>query len=205
MLEKLFEEGLLDYQKLLNKYYQTFNLSADEYLIMLNLFSLAERKRVNLSTISIARLTGYKMNQVGELINNLFEKELINIELVRKNDGKMGEIFCLKPFFNKITESLNNEINKQEQEKIVTDQEYVINELEEVFNKPLSPNNLEIVRSWFVDGFSKSEIFEAIEITHEHKRKTVNYVDRVLRSDSFHETSTLDEKTAEILRRLVGK
>lgn len=205
MLEKLFEEGLLDYQKLLNKYYQTFNLSADEYLIMLNLLSLAERRRVNLSTNSIARLTGYKMNLVGEIINNLFEKEIINIELVRKNDGKMGEIFSLKPFFVRVAEILNNEINKLEQEKIITDQEYVINELEDVFGRALSPSNLEIVRGWFSDGFTKSEIFEAIEITNEHKRKTVNYVDRILRSETFQETSSLDEKTAEILRRLVGK
>lgn len=205
MLEKLFEEGLLDYQKLLNKYYQTFNLSADEYLIMLNLLSLAERRRVNLSTNSIARLTGYKMNLVGEIINNLFEKEIINIELVRKNDGKMGEIFSLKPFFVRVAEILNNEINKLEQEKIITDQEYVINELEDVFGRALSPSNLEIIRGWFSDGFTKSEIFEAIEITNEHKRKTVNYVDRILRSETFQETSSLDEKTAEILRRLVGK
>ncbi len=205
MLEKLFEEGLLEPQKLLNKYYQVFNLSADEYLIMLNLLILAERKRVNLSTNSIARVTGYKLNHVGELINSLFEKEIINIELVRKNDGKMGEIFSLKPFFEKITTLLTEEIDKQEQAKLITDQEYVINELEEVFNKPLTPNNLEIVRGWFSDGFSKTKIFEAIEITNKHKRKTVNYVDRVLRSDTLENISSIDEKTAEILRKLVGK
>ena len=73
MLIKLFEEGLIDYQKLLFKYHQNFNLTADEYLIMEHLLLLAERKRYNLSTNYLARLSGYKMNLVGEIINSLFE------------------------------------------------------------------------------------------------------------------------------------
>ncbi len=205
MLEKLFEEGLLEYQRILTKYYQTFNLSADEYLIMNNLFALAEKKKFNLSTGSLSRLIGYKANQVGEIINSLFEKGLINIELVRKTEGKIGEVFTLKPFFMKVTEILNEEITKQEESRNITDQEFIINEVETVFSKPLSPSNFEIVRSWFTDGFSKNEILEAIEITLEHRRKTVNYVDRILRSETFQEASSIDQKTAEILRKLVGK
>lgn len=205
MLEKLFYEGLLDYQKLLIKYYQTLNFTAEEHLILLNLFILAEKKRFNLSTTTLARQTGYKMTEAGEIINSLFEKEIINIELVRKNDGKMGEIFSLQPFFEKIEFLLREEIEKDESNKEVTDQEYVIKEIEKVFNKPLSPTHFEIVRGWFVDGYKKREILEALEITIDHKRKTVNYTDRILRSESFHETSTIDDKTAEILRKLVGK
>ncbi|HHT39110.1 MAG: DnaD domain protein [Acholeplasmataceae bacterium] len=205
MLIKLFEEGLIDYQKLLFKYHQNFNLTADEYLIMEHLLLLAERKRYNLSTNYLARLSGYKMNQVGEIINSLFEKELITIELERKSEGKLGEIFSLMPFFDKITTLIMEEINKQKEEKTISDQEYIIKELERAFAKPLSPTAFEIVRQWFSEGFSKNEIYEALELTLEHKKTTVNYLDRILRSEAFNETSTIDEKTAEILRKLVGK
>ena len=145
------------------------------------------------------------MNQVGEIINSLFEKELITIELERKSEGKLGEIFSLMPFFDKITTLIMEEINKQKEEKTISDQEYIIKELERAFAKPLSPTAFEIVRQWFSEGFSKNEIYEALELTLEHKKTTVNYLDRILRSEAFNETSTIDEKTAEILRKLVGK
>ena len=160
MLIKLFEEGLIDYQKLLFKYHQNFNLTADEYLIMEHLLLLAERKRYNLSTNYLARLSGYKMNQVGEIINSLFEKELITIELERKSEGKLGEIFSLMPFFDKITTLIMEEINKQKEEKTISDQEYIIKELERAFAKPLSPTAFEIVRQWFSEGFSKMKFMK---------------------------------------------
>ena len=204
MLEKIFEEGLLDYNKLLLKFYPKLDMTHEEYIIMLHLFSLAERKRFNLSTIGLARMSGFKTVQVGEIITTLFEKNIITIEL-EKRDDKMGETFSLSPFFTKIETIFSQEIAEQKEVETQSDMEYVIDEIETLQGRSLSPNHLEMVRQWFDEGYMRSDIEEAIHLTIEHKRKTINYVDRVLRSEAHLETSSIDEKTAAALRKLVGK
>jgi len=83
--------------------------------------------------------------------------------------------------------------------------EYVIRVLEKTFDKPLTPRYLEIVKQWFTDEYTKEEIDQAIETTKEHGRKSVNYVDKILRSETFAQETNIDEKTADFLRKLVGK
>lgn len=205
MIEKIFEEGLLEYRKLILKYQQQLNIEADELLVILKLLELAEKKRFNLSTNTIARQTSLKMTEAGEILNTLFEKKLISINFERRSDDKVGEVFSLRPLFDKITEIFQDEIKKQKESQSLTDIDYTIKTLERSFSKPLSPTQLEIVRQWYEQDFTKQQIEQAIEVTLKHKRKTVQYVDRVLRSDPMFEESSIDEKTADILRKLVGK
>lgn len=206
MIEKIFDEGLLNYHELVIRYQSKLDLTSDETIVLLQLLNLAQRKRYNLSTITLARMTSLKTNLVGEIINSLFEKNLISIQFERKSkDNKISEVFDLSPFFETINKMYSEEITKEKESKSLTDTEYVIKVLERVFKKPLSPHFLEMVKQWFVDGYTKEQIDQAIETTLNHGRKTVNYVDRILRSETYDQESTIDEKTAEFLRNLVGK
>lgn len=205
MVEKLFEEGYLDYQKLIFRNAQRFDLTPDEMVILTHLFNLAEKKRFNLSTNSLARLTGFKGNQVGEIVNSLFEKDLICITLEKKSDDKVGEVFSLKPFFDKISTYFMTEIKKQSELKQMSELEKLVETLESKFNKALTPTNLDVIRQWPVEGFTPEQVDEAIELAIKHHKKNVNYVDKILRSESFLEPSSIDEKTAQALRRLIGK
>jgi DNA replication protein len=205
MIEKLFEEGYLDYQKLIFRNAQRFDLTSDEMVILMHLFNLAEKKRFNLSTNSLARLTGFKGNHVGEIVNSLFEKDLICINLEKKSDDKVGEVFSLKPFFDKIATYFTTEIKKQSELKQMTELEKLVESLESKFNKALTPTNLDIIRQWPTDGFTLEQVDEAIEVAINHHKKNVNYVDKILRSESFLEPSSIDEKTAQALRKLIGK
>ena len=205
MIEKLFEEGYLDYQKLIFRNAQRFDLTSDEMVILMHLFNLAEKKRFNLSTNSLARLTGFKGNHVGEIVNSLFEKDLICINLEKKSDDKVGEVFSLKPFFDKIATHFTTEIKKQSELKQMTELEKLVESLESKFNKALTPTNLDIIRQWPTDGFTLEQVDEAIEVAINHHKKNINYVDKILRSESFLEPSSIDEKTAQALRKLIGK
>ncbi len=206
MIEKIFDEGLLNYHELVIRYQSKLDLTSDEAIVLLQLLNLAQRKRYNLSTLTLARMTSLKANIVGAIVNSLFEKDLISIQFERKSrDNKISEVFDLTPFFIKINEMYSEEIKKEKENKSITDVEYVIKVLERVFKKPLSPHFLEMVKQWFVDDYTKEQIDQAIDTTVNHGRKTVNYVDRILRSDTYDQESTIDEKTAEFLRALVGK
>lgn len=206
MVGKLFDGGFLNYYELIFEYQSKLDLEADELVVLIQLLNLAQKRRYNLSTLALARTTSFKKTVVGEIVNSLFEKDIINIQFERRTaTEKMSEVFDLTPLFEKITKLLSDDIEKEKENKNVTDVEYVIRVLEKVFEKGLSPRYLEMVRQWFTDGFAKEEIDRAIETTLNHGRKTVNYVDKILRSETFDQESTIDEKTAEFLRKLVGK
>ncbi len=64
---------------------------------------------------------------------------------------------------------------------------------------------MDIIRQWPTDGFTLEQVDEAIEVAINHHKKNVNYVDKILRSESFLEPSSIDEKTAQALRKLIGK
>ena len=133
MIEKIFDEGLLNYHELVIRYQSKLDLTSDETIVLLQLLNLAQRKRYNLSTITLARMTSLKTNLVGEIINSLFEKNLISIQFERKSkDNKISEVFDLSPFFETINKMYKEEITKEKESKSLTDTEYVIKVLERV-------------------------------------------------------------------------
>src|SRR5690554_795313 len=193
MVRKLFEDGFLKYHEILFEYQSKLDLTSDELVVLIQLANLAQKRRYNLSTLTIARMTSFKTNVVGDIINSLFEKDIISIQFERKTSNeKISEVFDLKPLFHKIEEFLEEDIAKEKESKSVTEVEYVIRVLEKVFDKPLTPRYLEMVKQWFTDGYTKEEIDQSIETTQNHGRKTINYVDKILRSESFAQESTID-------------
>lgn len=206
MIGKLFDKGLINYHQLIFEYQSKLELTSDEVVVLMQLLNLAQRKRYSLSTLTLARMTSLKTNVVGEIVNSLFEKDIISIQFERKTSNeKLKEVFDLKPLFAKILDFLEEDIERDKEIKSITDIEYVIRVLEKTFDKPLTPRYLEIVKQWFIDEYTKEEIDQAIETTKEHGRKSVNYVDKILRSETFAQETNIDEKTANFLRKLVGK
>lgn len=206
MIGKLFDKGLINYHQLIFEYQSKLELTSDEVVVLMQLLNLAQRKRYSLSTLTLARMTSLKTNVVGEIVNSLFEKDIISIQFERKTSNeKLKEVFDLKPLFAKILDFLEEDIERDKEIKSITDIEYVIRVLEKTFDKPLTPRYLEIVKQWFTDEYTKEEIDQAIETTKEHGRKSVNYVDKILRSETFAQETNIDEKTANFLRKLVGK
>lgn len=206
MIGKLFDKGLINYHQLIFEYQSKLELTSDEVVVLMQLLNLAQRKRYSLSTLTLARMTSLKTNVVGEIVNSLFEKDIISIQFERKTSNeKLKEVFDLKPLFAKILDFLEEDIERDKEIKSITDIEYVIRVLEKTFDKPLTPRCLEIVKQWFTDEYTKEEIDQAIETTKEHGRKSVNYVDKILRSETFAQETNIDEKTADFLRKLVGK
>lgn len=206
MIGKLFDKGLINYHQLIFEYQSKLELTSDEVVVLMQLLNLAQRKRYSLSTLTLARMTSLKTNVVGEIVNSLFEKDIISIQFERKTSNeKLKEVFDLKPLFAKIVDFLEEDIERDKEIKSITDIEYVIRVLEKTFDKPLTPRYLEIVKQWFTDEYTKEEIDQAIETTKEHGRKSVNYVDKILRSETFAQETNIDEKTADFLRKLVGK
>ena len=78
MFNKMIEEGYLNLHKLVLKEYIRLGLNEQEVIILSQLIGLSEKKKHNLSIISIARMTHFSSNEIGVILDDLMRKKLIN-------------------------------------------------------------------------------------------------------------------------------
>ena len=151
---------------------------------------------------ALAKLTNLNTQRTGEVFNHLIERNLVHTELELKSDGKEKEVFSLDPLFTKIEELFKADIQIVNQYKQEKDIQLIIQQIEETFKKSVTPFDLEMIKEWFIEGFTKEEMGKALETCRNHNRKTTNYMDRVLRSkDEFKEE--INESKKETIHKLI--
>ncbi|MBM7452832.1 DNA replication protein [Acholeplasma morum] len=202
MLKRLIEDGYLNAHKLLLKEQTRLGVSPDEIVILSALITLLEKKKLNVSVQALAKLTNLNTQRTGEVFNHLIERNLVHTELELKSDGKEKEVFSLDPLFTKIEELFKADIQIVNQSKQEKDIQLIIQQIEETFKKSVTPFDLEMIKEWFIEGFTKEEMDKALETCRNHNRKTTNYMDRVLRSkDEFKEE--INESKKETIHKLI--
>ena len=202
MLKRLIEDGYLNAHKLLLKEQTRLGVSPDEIVVLSALITLLEKKKINVSMQALAKLTNLNTQRTGEVFNHLIETNLVHTELELKSDGKEKEVFSLDPLFTKIEELFKADIQIVNQSKQEKDIQLIIQQIEETFKKSVTPFDLEMIKEWFIEGFTKEEMDKALETCRNHNRKTTNYMDRVLRSkDEFKEE--INESKKETIHKLI--
>ncbi|PKK86905.1 MAG: hypothetical protein CVV63_03055, partial [Tenericutes bacterium HGW-Tenericutes-8] len=178
------------------------NIKPDDIVILSALLSLYEKKRNTVSISALAKMTSLTSSKAGEVFNHLIEQGYVSTELELKSDGKEKEVFSLDLLFDKITNMFKADIEQSKNQKHDQDISYIITHIEKTLNKSLSPYDLEIIKEWFTEHFTRVQIEKAIEVALDHHRKTVSYIDRVLRSSETFEKE-LDEKKRETIDKLI--
>lgn len=202
MLRKLLEDGYLNAHRILLKEQVRLNIKPDDIVILSALLSLYEKKRNTVSISALAKMTSLTSSKAGEVFNHLIEQGYVSTELELKSDGKEKEVFSLDLLFDKITNMFKADIEQSKNQKHDQDISYIITHIEKTLSKSLSPYDLEIIKEWFTEHFTRVQIEKAIEVALDHHRKTVSYIDRVLRSSETFEKE-LDEKKRETIDKLI--
>ena len=204
MFRKMIEEGYLNIHKLLLKEQLHLGLQAEEVVLLSALASLLEKKKNTVSITALSKSINYPVSKTGDLFTDLIKRGFLNTELELKADGKEKEVFSLEPLFDKIKSTFEAEIKQQRESKSESDIVYIIQSIEKAFGRGLSAFDLEMVKEWFTESFTKAQIENAIQVTQNHHRKTVSYIDRVLRSDDMMPTELDDKKKAAIDKLIRG-
>lgn len=204
MFKKLIEEGYLNGHKLLLKEQSRLGLHAEEVILLSAFLTLLEKKKNTVSITALAKTINHPVSKTGDLFTELIQKGFINTELELKADGKEKEVFNMDPLFDKIRALFEADIKQQKEVKQDSDIVYIIQAIEKAFNRSLSAFDLEMVKEWFTESFTKVQIESALQVTLNHHRKTVSYIDRVLRSDDLQPTELDDKKKAAIDKLMRG-
>lgn len=199
----MIEEGYINLHKLLLKEYTRLGLQEKEVVVLSQLVSLIEKKKQTLSLKSIARMTHFSSNEVGEILEQLIVNQYISTGLEMKQDGKEREIFSLEPLYKKITELFLEDVKEEKEKQNDNEIKQVILTLEEVFRKSLKPYDLQMIQQWFMDGYQKKDVDLALETAVNHHKLNMNYMDRIIRSNDEKVLDDLDDEKKELIDKLI--
>lgn len=199
----MIEEGYLNLHKLLLKEYVRLGINEKEVIVLSQLATMLEKKKHTLSLKSIARMTHLSSNEVGELVEQLIVNQFVSTELELKNDGKEREIFSLNPLFDKIIQLFKEDLKVENEKQSDNEIKAVITNLEDVFRKSLKPYDLQMIQQWFIDGYNKKDIDQALEVAINHNKLNLNYLDRILRTTDETYDDELDDEKRDLINKLI--
>nr|BAH24246.1 chromosome replication initiation protein [Korean potato witches'-broom phytoplasma] len=202
MFKILYEEGVLNIEKILLREYRKMNLTSQEVMVLIFLFECYETKIF--SSLFLAQKANLSKNEVENILEELIQKKFF-VLLQDERDNKIIEVFDLNNTFKKLEQiyfekAKNNKIQKQN--KYITQ---TIEQIEKLKGENLASYELEIIKNWFLDkNYSFEKINKSINISVLNQKKSIYYIDRILNHENILKIEN-DEKADQILHKIFNK
>ena len=162
--------------KILFKNYKKINITEEELILLICLINIGEKVIYdpNIFTEEIG-IDKYKAMQ---LLNDLSEKNLINIKVENNKLGKKEEYIYLDFLYLKLYSLLLNDANEDETK--IKKEKDVFTLFEQELGRTISPMEVEIIKEWLHDGYSEELIKEALKEAIYNDARNLKYIDRIL-------------------------
>ncbi len=160
--------------KILFKNYKKLNLTEAELIILICLINQGDKiaYNPNMFTDEIG-LDKYKAMQI---LNDLTEKNMLEIKVENNKYGKKEEYIYLDLLFNKLFNLLLDESH----ETVITIDNNIFSLFEQELGRTISPMEVEIIKEWIQAGISEELIKEALKEAIYNNVRNLKYVDRIL-------------------------
>lgn len=197
MLEKLYNLGCLDYQRLIRSFSKELKLTTKTSLVLMAILDDYKTDN-NINSLRLSTMMSIPVSDIDSCIVELLNLDYLQIQLVIK-DGKSKETYRLTPFFRKC-ETLLNEI---ENEVLTSDIKIISSNLEDNLKRTLSRSELDIISNWFYDGKTKDNILDAINKVKRTKNVfRIQSVNKILYSTSSSDVIETDPMIEEMFRKM---
>lgn len=175
VVTNLLKDKPLTIPKVLLKNYKKLGITEEELLILICLINQEEKSVYN-PNIFTEELDMDKYNAM-QLLNDLTEKNIIEIKLENNKYGKKEEYIYIDLLYKKIYNLLVGENNKVEEYN--TNQDIYL-KFETEFGRTISPSEVELINEWHNDGINKELIEEALKEAVINNVRNLKYIDRIL-------------------------
>ena len=171
------------------KYLPKLDIDCSTFIFLMYLNSKGRMFLFNVKELS--NDLGCDIKDIMQYISVLQTKMLLELKVVKNENGIMEEFISLDLFYDKLSMLLIGEINEAK-----TDTSSVFKILENELNKELSPIECEIVKAWKDNGYSDDIIKEAIKEAVYSGVPNLRYIDKIL-----YEWSVKNIKTKEDVQK----
>ena len=209
MLKHLIQKGYVNVNKLLLENYHHFGLNELEFVVLLKLFEMLKNNQVTISVPQLAKRTSMSLNECSNVLNGLFNRGLVTIDLETTKQGKTKESFnldeCIKFFENYFLNEIKSKEINDNQDEI----KEIIDVLEEAFKRQLTPLELQVIVEWIQRGESFQNIKQALALALGANKLNIKYIDSCLAAIKSKQTDEekviLDEAQSKILNDFYRK
>lgn len=153
----MFEKHILSFDQLVLATFKELDLTALEAMALMKLHTLMTRKISLIKPSLFAAMVNVTAEEAEHLLNSLIEKGYLTIEL-SDEDGKSKEIFHLDTYVSAAFGVLDKEVNS----RISSAEDALIAFIEETFQKPLIPTDLQALGAMLKNGHTIAEIKAAV-------------------------------------------
>lgn len=201
MLKHLIQKGYVNVNKLLLENYHNFGLNELEFVILLKLFEMLKNNQVTISVSQLAKKTSLSVNECSNVLNSLFNRGLVNIDLETTKQGKTKESFNLDECINYFENYFVNEMKSKELIDNEQNLKQITNLVEQTFQRGLTPLELQIIVEWSQNGETLSNIQKALGMAISANKLSLKYVDSCLVAVKNKEASSvvIDEEKSKLL------
>lgn len=200
MIEKLYEEGLLDYNKLIIQNYKALELNEVDAIVLIKILDLYKKNK-NIRTSKIISTTGISKKDVENSLARLIEKNIYEIYIEYKN-GIGDESISLDPLFKKIADIFSDEPNDEDESEI----KLTIKLIEGELKRPLTPIEFNVISEWFsLDGYNFENIKKAVVESVKANRVTFKNIEKELlaeKKSKLTPSKKINSKTADALNKI---
>lgn len=165
-MKKWYKESYFDRKNWILENFDKLNLSSDETLLLL----LIELFKTNKKSISYELLTK-KLNKNEKEVDKIIAS-LVSKQYLKLSTNSKGLVFDIDGIFEFDPEKYEISENKD-----------LYDTVSEVFNKPLSPSELQKMND-LLDQYGQNKFIQALRIAEAQKKLKMSYIEGILRNES---------------------
>ena len=192
LINNLKEKPIIIPRVLLTNY-SKLNITAEELIVLIYLMDKGNNIIYDINLfVKELNLTKRK---VIELINNLVEKNILNITINKNIDNVSEEYLNLDMLYRKITNIiLDKELPSS------TNNEDLFTIFEKEFGRTISPTEYEKINSWLNEDIDKTLIGEALKEAVYNSTTSLRYIETILYSWKKKGIKTKEDVNKERIR-----
>ena len=173
--------------------YSKLNITAEELIVLIYLMDKGNNIIYDIN-LFVKELSLTK-RKVIELINNLVEKNILNITINKNRDNVSEEYLNLDMLYRKITNIiLDKELPSS------TNNEDLFTIFEKEFGRTISPTEYEKINSWLNEDIDKALIVEALKEAVYNSTTSLRYIETILYSWKKKGIKTKEDVNKERIR-----
>lgn len=184
------------------KYYSQLQLTEAELVLILELEAWHQKNNSFPSNDTLAKNMTLSSIEISQLIQQLIDKNVLNLRQGRDSEGKISNYYDLSPLYSKIDELVDQEVtpDKAQQDTIIKDNvvrdpiQMLVRQFEIEFGRLLSPIERQEIAAWVnIDHYQPEIIKIALREAVLAQVYNLKYIDRILLNWQRHNLTTLDQ------------
>lgn len=169
----------INFSYLLIEFYKKIGLSEEELAVVLIVDHLISQGNKVFNSSSLALSMNYDEKKIDDILAKLYERKLLEVIL----DGNSLSISIeplKKILYRKFQESIFTDIELKENDEAEELREETYERLEKLFNRSLTPVEINRISDWLADSSNFPFIKESLKEAESKRYTSINQIDRAI-------------------------